>query len=53
MLIKVMHDDRTTNVTSIMTALPVETSKRNDSVDSIINIMKDKNKDCIVILDES
>jgi CBS domain-containing protein len=53
MLIKVMHNDRTTNVTSIMTALPVETSKRNDSVDTIISIMKDKNKGCIVILDES
>jgi CBS domain-containing protein len=50
---KVMHNDRTTNITSIMTALPVETSKRDDTVDSIIRVMKDKNKGCIVILDES
>jgi len=48
-----MHNDRTTTVESIKTTLPVETSKRDDNVDSIIRIMKDKNKACIVILDES
>lgn len=48
-----MHNDRTTTVESIKTTLPVETSKRDDNVDSIIRIMKDKNKGCIVILDES
>lgn len=48
-----MHDDKTTNITSIMTPLPLDTSGMGDSVHGIINIMKDKNRGCVVILDES
>jgi signal-transduction protein with cAMP-binding, CBS, and nucleotidyltransferase domain len=48
-----MHDDKTTNMISIMTPPPLETSKVGDSLDIIINIMKNKNKGSVVILDES
>jgi signal-transduction protein with cAMP-binding, CBS, and nucleotidyltransferase domain len=48
-----MHDDKTTIITSVMTPLPIETGRQNDSVDSILNTMKEKNKGCVVILDES
>lgn len=48
-----MHDDKTTSITSIMTPLPIETGRQNDSVDGILSTMKEKNKGCVVILDES
>lgn len=48
-----MHDDKTTSIMSIMTPPPLETSKVGDSLDIIINIMKNKNKGSVVILDES
>ena len=48
-----MHDDKKANIMSIMTPPPLETSKVGDSLDIIINIMKNKNKGSVVILDES
>ena len=48
-----MHDDKTTSITSVMTPLPIETGRQNDSVDRILHTMKEKNKGCVVILDES
>ena len=44
-----MHNDKTTSITSVMTPLPIETGRQNDSVDSILNTMKEKNKGCVVI----
>ena len=35
-----MHDDKTTSITPVMTTLPIETGRQNDSVDSILNTKK-------------
>jgi signal-transduction protein with cAMP-binding, CBS, and nucleotidyltransferase domain len=48
-----MHEDKTTSITSVMTPLPIETGRQNDSINSILSTMKEKNKGCVVILDES
>lgn len=45
-----MNEHKTTNVTSIMTPMPLETANRTDSVDTIIRIMTVKNKSSVIIL---
>lgn len=51
-VIRVMHDDKTNRVTSIMTPAPLETASRSDNVDTIIRTMTVKKKSSVVILNE-
>jgi signal-transduction protein with cAMP-binding, CBS, and nucleotidyltransferase domain len=51
-VIQLLHDDKTTSVTSIMTPPPHETADRSDNVDTIIRTMTMKNKGSVIILNE-
>jgi CBS domain-containing protein len=51
-VIRVMPDDKTNSVTSIMTPAPLETANRSDNIDTIIRTMTVKNKSSVVILNE-
>ncbi|MDW0135694.1 MAG: CBS domain-containing protein [Nitrososphaeraceae archaeon] len=49
-VIRIMHDDKTNRITSIMTPAPLETANRSDNIDTIIRTMTVKNKSSVVIL---
>ena len=51
-VILLLHDDKTTSVTSIMTPAPLETANRSDYVDTIIRTMTVKSKSSVLILNE-
>lgn len=51
-VIRLMHDDKTTSATSIMTPAPLETAYRSDYVDTIIRTMTVKGKSSVLILNE-